>query len=175
MCGPRCPQVVASHAVSQINQYQYYRRCLVMTPCMCTHPMLTLSPHSILHVTSTHMRGLAPHAERDDAGGRWSYLPTSWLNGPFTGNGVVGTVVYFCNPPDKDAPEATQSRGGLCWNGNATQDAEYVCRHFQVSTWSLNHLIHHLLIVNSIYVCHLMSFTKPRYFIVTITALHMMY
>jgi hypothetical protein len=65
-------------------------------------------------------------AERDDAGERWRYLPTSWLTGPFTGNGVVGTVVYFCDPPDPTKPEATQSRGGLCWKGNSTDKAECV-------------------------------------------------
>eukprot|EP00656_Telonema_subtile_P029587 TRINITY_DN32694_c0_g1_i3.p1 TRINITY_DN32694_c0_g1~~TRINITY_DN32694_c0_g1_i3.p1 ORF type:complete len:674 (+),score=108.60 TRINITY_DN32694_c0_g1_i3:3-2024(+) len=50
----------------------------------------------------------------------WDYLPTSWITGPFTGNGVVGQVMYFCDPPPNDGG----SRGGHCWHGNSTSDAE---------------------------------------------------
>lgn len=61
--------------------------------------------------------------EWDDDEGRYDYLPTSWLTGPFTGNGVIGTVLYFCDPPDKGG---AASRGGLCWKGNSSSEAEYV-------------------------------------------------
>jgi len=39
--------------------------------------------------------------------------------GPFTGNGWLGTVVYFCDPPPNG-----HGRGGFCQIGNATGKAE---------------------------------------------------
>ena len=57
-------------------------------------------------------------------------LPTNWLQGPALGNGVVGDVVYFCNPaprqPGRTEGQASfgHGRGGYCEAGNATAKAE---------------------------------------------------
>eukprot|EP00035_Acanthoeca_spectabilis_P012802 m.232590 g.232590 ORF g.232590 m.232590 type:complete len:852 (-) comp15717_c0_seq3:218-2773(-) len=81
---------------------------------------------SIVSPPSNFSALLARHAmdfrfKWDDDEGRYDYLPTSWLTGPFTGNGVIGTVLYFCDPPDKGG---AASRGGLCWKGNSSSEAE---------------------------------------------------
>jgi alpha-L-fucosidase 2 len=62
---------------------------------------------------------------------RSSSLPTSWLEGPALGNGLLGSVAYFCNPPPRehnrtDGQSSWQhGRGGYCEPGNATADAEF--------------------------------------------------
>ena len=53
----------------------------------------------------------------------WDTLPTNWLTGPFTGNGLIGATLYFCDPPSF-SPVSGQGRGGYCQIGNATHNAE---------------------------------------------------
>ncbi len=61
---------------------------------------------------------------------RTSTLPTNWLEGLALGNGLLGSIIYFCDPPP--AAEGTtpgqdsweHGRGGYCEPGNATANAE---------------------------------------------------
>jgi hypothetical protein len=57
-------------------------------------------------------------------------LPTNWLEGPSLGNGLLGSVTYFCNPPPSIPGESPgqasweHGRGAYCEPGNATTMAE---------------------------------------------------
>ena len=61
---------------------------------------------------------------------RNSTLPTNWLEGPALGNGLLGSVMYFRDPPPvaegKTPGQASwgHGRGGYCEPGNATANAE---------------------------------------------------
>lgn len=66
---------------------------------------------------------------------QWTTLPTNWLTGPFFGNGLIGTIIYFCDPPVSGTVQRKDNgtsrggsggygRGAYCEGGNSTNVTE---------------------------------------------------